>query len=789
MTHHRSLRRLSACLATLLLWLLPSAPASGQSTGEASRGETAPAGPAVSAPALPVPLVPEAPPVPIPPATISRDSEGRATVRAVRVQQPLRLDGRLDEPHYEQVEPLTGFIQTEPDGGAPATEQTEVWVSFDDRHLYLSARMWDSEPDRIVATEMRRDSQNLYQGNDIVSFLLDTFYDRRSGVMFSVNPIGGRSDTQLAGERQFNQDWNPVWDVKTARFDRGWSVEAAIPFKSLRYRPGTSQVWGFNAMRIKRSKNEISLLTRVPLGRQQAAMTQVNFAATLVGLEVPQGGRNLDLKPYAISSLTTNRLARPAVFHDPHAEGGLDLKYSVTQGLTADVTINTDFAQVEADEQQVNLTRFNLFFPEKREFFLENQGTFAFGGVQATGNFNNSNNNQTAPILFYSRRIGLNQSREVPLDLGGRLTGRAGRYTIGIMNAQTGAEDARLPNAAPATNFSVVRLKRDILRRSSIGVIATGRSVAQNGVGRNLAYGADATFLFYENLAINTYWAKTESEGLRGKDTSYRAELNYNADRYGLQIEHLYVGDHFNPEVGFLRRDDMRRSSVQVRFSPRPRRLPAVRRFRYQGGITYLENGAGVLESREREAEFAIELQNSDQFQVQYASLYEFLPRPLSIVGLTIPAGQYRFENVRLGANFGRQRRLGGSLAMEHGTFYGGRRTTFSVWQGRLSVTNALAIEPTYSVNRVRLPHAATMTHLAGSRVTYTVTPLMFVSALLQYNSAANSISTNARLRWEYRPGSELFVVYNEERNTLARSFPELSTRTFVVKINRLFRL
>jgi hypothetical protein len=453
--------------------------------GQVPSDAPAPAG--ASAPvAPPISLVADAPPPPVAPDTISRDGEGRATVRAARVRDGLRIDGRLDERHYTDVPPMSGFLQIEPEYGVAATDQTDLWVFFDENNVYVSARMWDGDM-RLVATEMRRDSDTMFQGNDIVSFVFDTSYDRRNAVLFSTNPIGGRSDTQITGERQFNRDWNPVWDVKTGRFERGWTVEMSIPFKSLRYRPGRAQVWGFNAMRTKRSKNEMSLLTRVPLGRQQASVTQTAFAATMVGLEAPPVARNIDIKPYAISSVTTNRAAAPAVVNDTNADVGLDVRYAVAQGLTADVTINTDFAQVEADEQQVNLTRFSLFFPEKREFFLENQGTFAFGGVQLGGNSNFSQNRSSAPILFYSRRIGLNGGREVPLQAGGRLTGRVGRSTLGVLTAHAGDEDPDLPLAARATNFSVVRLRRDVLRRSAIGVIATGRSVAQNGVGRNLA--------------------------------------------------------------------------------------------------------------------------------------------------------------------------------------------------------------------------------------------------------------------------------------------------------------
>jgi len=740
------------------------------------------------APARALRLPPDAPAAPAAPATITRGVEGQATVRAVRLRAPLQFDGRLDDEHYRQVPPMSDFIQIEPRYDVPATERTEVWVSFDDDNLYVSARMSDPDMSALMATEMRRDSQAMYQGDDVVSVMFDTFNDRRSGVLFSANPIGGRSDTQVTGERNFNQDWNPVWDVKAARFGDGWSLEMQIPFKSLRYGPGREQLWGFNVQRIRRATNEMSLLTRVPRGRNQASITQASFAAYLVGVEAPPSGPTLDLKPYAISSLTTDRTASPAVSNDPHGEVGLDLKYAVTQGLTADVTINTDFAQVEADEQQVNLTRFNLFFPEKREFFLENQGLFGFGGVRVGGSFNNSQNNSDAPILFYSRRIGLNEGREVPLRAGGRLTGRAGRYSLGIINAQTGAEDDTLPRAAPSTNFSVVRLKRDILSRSSIGLMATGRSVAVDGAGRNLAYGVDGTFLFFDNLTLNGYWARTATDGRTGDDGSYRGELNYNGDRYGVQLERLTVGENFNPELGFVRRGDFARSFAQFRFSPRSR-IPAVRRFRYQAEIAYVEGGAGRLETRERQGEFAIEFQNGDQFNARYDDSFEYLAVPFTIApGVTLPTGTYEFSNGRLGFNLGRQHRIAGNFAVEYGSFYDGTRLGASVSQGRITVTNALSFEPTYSLNRVRLPQGDFTTHLLGSRVTHTFTPLLFVSALIQYSSGARAVSTNARLRWEYRPGSELFVVYNESRDTRVSGFPETSNRALIVKINRLVR-
>jgi hypothetical protein len=763
-------------------------PAAAQSPSEAaSSAATVDSSPALG-------LYTDAPPPPTAPDVIRRDSEGRATVRAVRVAQPLQIDGALDEALYREVPSMSEFIQVEPDGGQPATERTETWIAFDDDNVYVSFKVWDSQMETLIATEMRRDSNNNWQGNDLVSFIFDTFYDRRSSFTFTMNPLGGRSDGTMVNDRQYSSDWNPVWEMKPGRFDGGWAVEAAIPFKSLRYRPGVAQIWGFNAMRVKRAKNEISTLTLVPPARGQSGFQQAQFAASLVGIEAPRAGANMDIKPYAISSVTTDQLAAPRVVNHPEAEAGLDLKYGVTQGLVADLTINTDFAQVEADEQQINLTRFSLFFPEKRDFFLENQGTFSFGGVpinSAGGNFGGGfigSGGSDAPIMFYSRRIGLNEGQEVPLNAGGRLTGRAGKYSVGLLNIQTGEE---AQTGARDTNFNVVRLKRDVLRRSSVGVMFTNRTKSTVGTGGNQSYGLDGTFAFYENLQINTYWARTETEGLGSEgNTSYRGQLDYSGDRYTVQVERLKIGDNFNPEVGFLRRDDMVRDYARFKFSPRPRNRSAIRKYVYDGAIEYIENGAGRLETRERALEFALEFQNADRFTVNYTNSYEYLPAPFPIGGgVILPIGSYDFDTFRIGYNLAQQRVVSANLTAEFGTFYNGHKTTISAARGRVPITNQLSVEPTYSINYVSLVEGEFTTHLVGSRVTYSMTPLMFVSALIQFNSGIGAVSTNARFRWEYQPGSELFVVYNEERNTMTQSFPSLNNRAFIVKINRLFRL
>jgi hypothetical protein len=712
-----------------------------------------------------------------PSAAVERDAEGRATLRAVRVTEPLRVDGNLDEAIYTSTPPVSEFIQTEPANGQPAVERTDVWVLFDDDNVYIVARCWESHPERRVANEMRRDNIAIFRGDHFAAGL-DTFFDRRSAVVFNVNAIGGVWDAQVAAEGQTNSDWNPVWRIVTGRFDGGWTVEAALPFKTLRYRPGREQTWGFNLRRRVIWNNEIAYLSAVPAGTGFNGTTRASTMGTLVGLQAPPAARNLEIKPYAVTDLSTDRTAVPRISNEPGADAGLDVKWGVTQNLTANFTVNTDFAQVEADEQQVNLTRFSLFFPEKREFFLENYGLFGFGGVAPTSGAGD------VPIMFYSRRIGLSSGREVPIRGGGRLVGQLGRFTIGAINMESGREELA---AAEPTNFTVLRMKRDILRRSSVGLIFTGRSLAQNGTGAAQTYGLDADFGFFTNLSLNAYWAKTDAGTASDDDTSYRGQLNYNGDRYGVQFERLVVGSGFSPEVGFVRRTDIRKTSGQLRFSPRPRAIRSVRKFSYTGTYARIDNHSGRRETETWDGEFGVELQNTDTFEVAYGGNYEFLARPFTITpGVTVPVGGYDTRSGRVAYSFGRQRPLSGNVSLQHGTFYGGDLTTLGITQGRVSLSNQLSIEPSLSLNWVDLPEGRFTTRLVGSRVTYTVTPLMFVSALLQYNSSARSVSANVRLRWEYRPGSEFFVVFNEQRNTLSPGFPDVANRALVVKVNRL---
>ena len=759
--------------------------------------------PAGGAAGFGAPGVIDGPPPPLPPDVIRRDERQRATIRAVELPEGIRLDGQLDEQVYFTVPAITGFIQQAPDEGAPATEETEAWILFDADNIYVAARVWDSAPpSQWVANEMRRDTRQLRQ-NDTFAVILDTFYDRRNGVAFYTNALGALADFQITNEGNPNSDWNPIWDVRTGRFEGGWTVEMEIPFKSLRYRPGPAQVWGVQLRRNVRRKNEWAYITPLPIsaGSGSAGIFRVSDAGTLVGLDVPSGSRNLEIKPYGIGGISTNLAASEPTVNARDGAGGLDVKYGITQNLTADFTVNTDFAQVEVDEQQVNLTRFSLFFPEKREFFLEGRGIFGFarGGVgggfggalrrggQGGGFFGGGN----APTLFYSRQIGLQNRTVVPIVGGGRVTGKIGAFDVGVLNIQ--ADDDELARAE-MTNFTVVRLKRDILRRSSIGGILTNRSISLLGDGSSQTYGADATFSFYENVSLLAYAARTRTPGFEDEDLSYQGRFNYGGDRYGLQAEHLVVEDDFNPEVGFLRRDNFRRTYATARFSPRPRSLASIRQFRLEGSYDYIETAdLGIVETRQSQLGFSTELENSDRFGVSVADNYEFLhgeftPGPDEVA---FPVGGYQFFDVEGSYSLGAQRRLNGTFTVRAGGYFNGNIRSVQFRQGRMEVTERLSLEPSVSVNWIDSPQGSFRTDLLVSRVNLSFTPRMFFSGLIQYNSSTNTVSNNLRLRWEYSPGSELFVVYTEDRVTdplRPDRFSELRNRGFVVKVNRLFR-
>ena len=769
-------------------------PAAGEATAAGRPAVATAERPAGFAPAT-AGIVIDGPAPPVAPATSARDAAGRLTMRATRLTEPLRLDGRLDEGAYEVVAPVEGFLQQLPIEGAPATERTQAWIFHDAENLYVSGRLWDSAPEsRWVANEMQRDSFQIIQ-NDYFGVALDTFYDRRNGLGFLINPIGGFVDYQVTDEGNPNIDWNPIWDSRVGRFDGGWTVETRIPFKSLRFRPGLAeQIWGLQISRNIRWKNEVVYLTPIPISGGPGEF-RLSAAATLTGVEVPRGTRTFEIKPYAIGGLATD--VASGIRNDGTGDAGIDVKFGLTENLTADFTYNTDFAQVEVDEQQVNLTRFNLFFPEKRDFFLESRGIFDFGVGAAFGGGGSFPVTRflgggDVPILFFSRRIGLEQneqgvSRTVPILGGGRLTGRVGPFSIGALGIQTGSE--RTVGAEPTT-FSVVRVSRDVLRRSRIGAIYTGRSASLAGPGSNEVYGADGQFAFFDNLYVNGYYAESKTTGREGDDASYQGVFTYNGDLFSAQVDYLRVGANFNPEMGFLRRRDFRRTFATANFSPRPRSIQSVRQFTFGGGLDYIETGAGTVENRVAQLRFQTQFENSDVLGFDVQRYYEWIPFAFPLASeVFIGPGHYDYQDFFAVYSMGTQRRVAGAFSFQHGGFFDGTITSAGFQQGRVEVTPQFSIQPGIFLNHIELPIGTATIPLVTSRVSFTLSPRMFFAGLVQYNSSNSTLGTNLRLRWEYQPGSELFVVYNDTRDTSLRGrAPWLQNRAFIVKLTRLFR-
>ena len=717
------------------------------------------------------------PPAPAAGEAVSRDADGRVTLRAFRLSAPITVDGVLDDPVYEQVPAAGGFLQQEPDEGAPASEATRVWVLYDAENLYIAADL--EHPGPLMAGEMRRDHMNI-GWNDSLLVILDTFYDRRNGFLFHTNPLGALYDAQVTDERNRNSDWNTVWWVKSRILEGGWTTEIRIPFRSLRYPAGGDQLWGINFQRNIKHRNEKVFFTPTPQAYNRNGLLRLSNAATLVGLEAPAGSRRMELKPYAIGSQTDAPLRD--INSEWSGDFGADFKFGVTEGITADVTWNTDFAQVEDDETQVNLSRFSLFYPEKREFFLEGQGVFDFGGRQPQL-FRGPTD---MPIPFFSRSIGISGGSAVPILGGARLHGRAGAYQMGLMNIQTGAV-ADLD--VTSTNFSAFRIKRDIFARSNIGVIATHRNVGADGTGANSLYGVDGNFNPTEHIRVNTFYMATREPGVETghRAASYMGQFRYDTDLIDVSAERMYLGEDFNPGMGFVRRRDFTKNGGSFTFAPRPRGIDRIRQFEFKVDANRYDRPDSNLETLEYNFEGRAIFESSDRLVVTHNVTEEHLLEGFGLSSeVGVPAGSYRFARSGLRFWLGTHRAVSGYVRYEFGDFFGGTRREVSYW-GRAEVNRRFSMEPNISLNWIEVPEGEVQAQVTRLRATYTVSPQSFVGALVQYNSAAQLFSANVRFRWEYSPGSDVFVVFSTNRDG-DDGLSGLTDRALVVKFTRLFR-
>ena len=692
-------------------------------------------------------------------ALVMRVPEGRAPA----------IDGRLDDPIWAEAPAQGHFIQREPRFGAPATEDTEFRVLYDDRNLYFGVWVWDSDPAHILGSELKRDS-GLRKG-DQIKIALDTFHDHRNAYIFFTNPLGAYKDAQsVENGRTINYDWNAVWENQTSIDGRGWYIEARIPLSQLRFKGDIADAtWGLNICRILMRRNEESYWVPFPREWGAGGLSRMGNAGVLTGLKDLQPRRRMEFLPYVLPRATEDfgAPAAPARTRKARLEGGFDFKLGLTDELTADVTYNTDFAQVEADQEVVNTTRFNLFFPERRVFFTESAGIFDYGRSGSSAGGDAAANDPGILPLFYSRRIGLVDGQEVPIVGGGKVTGKIGQFSVGLMNITTDAATVTVggrPTRVEGSNYTAFRVKRNILKQSSIGALVLDRQGGLTDYNRSL--GLDAGFLFGRNVTLTGLFAKTATPGRSGDDMASVVDFIWKSDRFTYGAQYADIGRDFNAEMGFIVRTDVRSSKAKASWSPRPRWWKGVRQVFFTGTVDDYRNHAGDLVSRTATGEWSMQRQDTSTLKFTVARDIDALSQPFSVAGGQIPVGRYEWTSGTATYTSNQSRRVYGSAAVEAGDYYDGARQT-----ARLSVNflvgRTLLFEPNYTRNRVTRPDRAPfVSNVLNFRVSQSFSPELFVKAFAQYNDERKTASFQFLFWYIYRPGSDLYVVYNQGWDT-----------------------
>ena len=710
-----------------------------------------------------------------PPTILPMDPEAmpRPTMRATRTGLPILMDGVLDEAAWESAEPVTRFIQAMPDAGYPATEETVVRVLYDDRYLYVGALLLDSEPHRITANYLSQDFDT--HEDDIFAVTLDPFLDRRNSFMFLINPLGAVKDGQtFDNSRTTNLAWEGVIQVETTIHDQGWTVELAIPFTTLRFDPAVEeQAWGINFLRRIRRRNEDSYWA--PLDRRSRVHTMA-LAGTLTGLAGLPRSRNLTIKPFALADQTSGELI-PEGISGRDFDGGLDLKYGVTPRLTLDLTYRTDFSQVEVDQERVNLTRFSLFFPEKRDFFMENSGIFAFGDLSERNYRMGASPRDFT--LFHSRRIGLHQGRPVPIVAGGRLTGRVGSFDVGLLNMQTEFTESR-----PAESFSVARARRTFGGVLQIGgLIASRDGLGKDATGYNRSYGLDANLTLREKLLIHSYLAISDYPDREGNNRAARVSAAFRDRLWDVSALYREIGDGFNPGMGFVARKGIRHSYGTMGIHPRPP-IPWVNELNPFLELDYITDLESALETRKGTAGLGVAFLDGGNLNFTATDRLEVIDEAFPVGGQgEIPEGRYTFREGSVTYRSNAARSLSGEASLSGGGFYDGTRRSVTLG-GSWRPSRHFALELGAERNEIDLPGDSFTADVFGARVELAGSTRLFLSAFFQYNTASEDRVLNLRFNFIHSPLSDFFLVYSERRNG---GSSQLLERSFAIKATKLF--
>ncbi len=690
----------------------------------------------------------------------------RPSMRPTRTARAPVIDGRLDEAEWLGPELISGFRQQLPRTGYPATFPTVVRVLYDDEHLYVGAENLDPEPQRAITTGLERDFTS--GDSDIFGMVFDTFLDRRNAFLFLVNPHGAVRDEQVFNDSRTVVDaWEGIIQVRTRLTDTSWIAEIAIPLRSLRF-DGSKPVqdWGANFIRRVRRVNETSYWS--PLERQYR-LHRMSKAGTLEQLEGLRSGRNLQVKPYVVGGGSRGAQV-PASAQGASHDAGLDLKYGVSPAMTLDLTYNTDFSQVEVDQEQVNLTRFSLSFPERREFFIENAGSFTFGDVQER------NYRMGASLrdltLFNSRRIGLtDDGRPIPIVGGGRLSGRAGPWELGLLDMQTQAE-----------NFGVLRARRNLWGNSDVGALVQRRGATDGSGDENISYGVDANLRPIGNLVINAYAAASAAEGAASDGIAARLSVGYRNAFWNTSAMLKQVSDAFDPGMGFVRRSGMQQGFATVGVHTRPT-WRGIQEVAPYVSFDHIADEHGELDTRTVEAGVEVQFRPDGKITLEMQDQFDRLDASFSPVsGRAIPTGAYSWREASVTWESSRAKPVFWNANATTGGFYDGSRNSYGAtvtWRARYD----FLIEANYTRNDVHLASGPFLADVGRLRVRYSWSTSLSGSAFLQYNAQSNTMVTNARLNFRYAPLSDIFLVYTDRRN---QETGELAERTLALKVTRM---
>lgn len=669
------------------------------------------------------------------------------------ITTPIAIDGVLDESAWRSAPPIGALIQRQPQTGEPPSERTEVTLLHDGANLYIGVVCFDSEPDRVIGTQMLRDAS--LGSDDRVEIVLDTFRDRRNAFYFATNPAGALLDGLAFANGQLNHEWDAIWDVRTKRTSQGWVAEFAIPFKSLSF-PAGRTVWGFNIARHIHRKQEES---RWSAARLDLQFVQVSEAGEITNLEGLTQGIGLDVRPF-VGGRWLHLGGRDTLTGKP----GLDMFYNFTPSLKLTATVNTDFGETEVDARQINLSRFSLLFPEKRSFFLEDAGVFSFAstgtnpppGIPPPG---------AEVFPFFSRQIGLLAGEEVPIDVGVKLTGKVGRTDVGVLDVRT-----RDLSIVDAKNFFVGRVKQNFLQQSYVGAIVTDGhpavSASSRTVGADVRLGTSRFLGGRRNAVVNAYAVRSINEGRSSRDWSYGVAAQYPNDRLNLQVILRDVQQNFAPGLGFVQRRNVRLFRAGAGFNPRPRRLLGLQQMFHDVYYTrFTRLDTGEVESWDLYANLVDwHFRSGDSVHgfFDYNPTYERLFAPFVISPrVVLTAGEYRFTRWRFNLMSASKRRVQGNANFSFGNYWSGRGETLST-----GLTFKLPPRFIVSVNTnqtfARLPEGNFIARILSSQASYTASPFLSLSNLVQYDNLTRNMGWQSRIRWTLQPGNDVFFVFNQ---------------------------